>query len=258
MALRFGLVGEDLSRSPSRAIHRYVFQKIGVDADYDLFQIKRDEAKERIPGLLAKLYGLNVTMPYKEEVASLLYANGSLSDEAMKAFSVNTVQRLKDHVKGYNTDYVAVKRILKRLSLGVGNRCLLIGAGGAARAAALALGELGFRVSVVNRSQERAQHLVEHMRRLGFDFNVFTEFNGEELVVNAVPPEPRLGFRPKAYVDFSYTRPAELGSQVNVGGDEILVAQALEADSIWLGSDVEAISEEEVLDVVRQFLWKGH
>ncbi len=254
MTLRFGLVGEDLSRSPSKAIHGYVFERLGLDADYGLFQVSREEAKDKIPELLQKLDGLNVTMPYKEEVASLLYAKGSLSDEAMRAFSVNTVWRHR----GYNTDYVAIKRILQRLSLRPGSRCLLIGAGGAARAAALALGELGFRVSVINRSAERAQRLVEHMRELGFDFRAFKAFDGEEIVVNAAPPEPSLGFRPRAYVDFSYVRPARLGRQVNVGGDEILVAQALEADSIWLGSEVKKVSEEEVLSVVRQFLWKGH
>ncbi len=253
MTLRFALIGEDLSRSPSKAIHTYVFEKLGFSADYELLPVRRDEAKKKIPNLLAELDGLNVTTPYKEDVAMMLVESGCLSEEARKAMSVNTICR----GKGYSTDYVAVKRVLERLQRKVGQSCLLVGAGGAARAASVALGELGFTVEVLNRSEHRAKRLVDDMRALGFDFFMWDGERDADLVVNAIPPEPQLKFRPKAYLDFSYLRRAEMGSEINVGGDEILVLQALEADAIWFGDEVRNVDEKEVLEVARQFIWKG-
>ncbi|MGC8601871.1 MAG: shikimate dehydrogenase family protein [Thermoprotei archaeon] len=251
MTLHFALIGEDLFRSPSKVIHEFVFKRLGLDADYELLPVRREEADVMIPQLMSQLDGLNVTSPYKEEVARLLSSRGCLSDEARKAFSVNTIWG----GRGYSTDYVAVKKILRRLADTLGETCLLIGAGGAARAASLALGELGLKVYVLNRSQQRALSLVNDMRALGFDF---FPWNGvrADLVVNAVPPEPKLDFTPMAYVDFSYLRRANRGSHVNVGGDEILVVQALEADAIWFGDEVREVSEQEVLEVARQFIWR--
>ena len=255
----YGVVGQNISYTLSPAIHNYIFRRVGYNAVYLAFDIPETKFDKVFPTLLEICEGLNITIPYKEKAVKYL----SDVDVAAGAIgAVNTVYR----GKGYNTDYLAVKA-LARNAVGAlsGGVCYVYGAGGAARAAAFALGELGCRIVVVNRTRDRAEKLVQDLSRFGVAASTDTVCRGHsDVVVNATPAPsvvPDECLDTELVVEFVY-RPVETdlvkrarsrGVKV-VDGLTILVRQAIEAQRIWLGID---ISGEEVLGYLyaRKLIW---
>ncbi len=102
--------------------------------------------------------GANVTVPHKEAVLALV---DELTPQASKAGAVNTVLHRDNHLLGHNTDLGGFARAMQSENIVVTDRrVLLLGAGGAARAAALVLLDGGADLMVYNRSPERARTLV--------------------------------------------------------------------------------------------------
>jgi len=244
MTKLLGLVGSDLARSPSPLIHNHLFKKNGVDAVYRAFQLDASEFSERFPALVQRAFGLNVTMPFKEQATRYLR---ELIGEAKLLRSVNTVKE----GDGYNTDYLAVRELLKEKGIR-SKSCLIIGAGGAAKAAAFALIDMRCRLSIYDRTPERARAFAEQLSSLGYAVSIVGDLVTADLVVNAVPVFFPLSYRPRFYIDFSYLRSANLGSEINIGGDEILVRQAIKSDLIWF--DKIDPDEKEVLEFARKFI----
>ena len=84
----YALIGEKLGHSLSVPIHEAIFQRLGIDADYRLIEIPRNEVISVIPRLLKELDGFNVTIPYKMEVIPLL---DEIDQFASDIGAVNTV-----------------------------------------------------------------------------------------------------------------------------------------------------------------------
>jgi shikimate dehydrogenase len=103
--------------------------------------------------------GANVTLPYKEEAARLV---DRLSPAAARVGAVNTLVRLGGRLEGHNTDVSGLRRALQEQGVGRCGRAAVLGAGGAARAAVVALDQLGAgEVVVLNRDLGKAEALVE-------------------------------------------------------------------------------------------------
>ena len=85
---RYALLGERLGHSYSVPIHQAIFRVLGLEADYRLLEIPRGELGARFPALCRELDGMNVTIPYKEEVMPLL---DGVDDFARQVGAVNTV-----------------------------------------------------------------------------------------------------------------------------------------------------------------------
>ncbi len=240
-----GVLGENIKYTLSPKIHNFAFERLGIRAVYVTFDVSRDRFQRAFPGLLEFTYGLNVTIPYKEAVMPFL---DSLSPEAEKVGAVNTIHG----VRGYNTDYLAVNGLVSVVERGT---ALSRGAGGAAKAAAFALGELGFEIIVQNRTETRGMELVSRLREEGISASFSRACQGEyNVVVNTIPePEavPLECVRGKMAVEFVYKeetpflrRARELGMRV-VDGLQILVRQAMEAEKIWFGkslNDIEVVN----------------
>lgn len=154
----FGVVGKPILHSKSPQLHAAGFAAFGMDAAYVRMAV--DSAAEALEtASQAEFSGLNFTAPFKEEAAVLV----RLGDEASRCSgAVNTVIRSNGGWLGYNTDTNGLAQAL--LSNGVpisGEKALVLGAGGAARAAVSALTECGAMVIVANRTLERAYSLAE-------------------------------------------------------------------------------------------------
>jgi shikimate dehydrogenase len=108
--------------------------------------------------------GLNVTVPYKQEV--IQYLTG-VDEGAAKAGAVNTLVREEKGYKGYNTDIPGLYRAMCADHVEIeGRDVVLIGAGGAARAAAYMLLRYGaVKIVILNRTLERAKELAEELNR---------------------------------------------------------------------------------------------
>jgi shikimate dehydrogenase len=159
------IIGDPVEHSLSPAMHNAAFAALGLDFAYVALRVRPTALRRAMEGVRALGFaGLNVTVPHKEAVLTLL---DDLSPTARTIGAVNTVVRRGDRLKGENTDGPGFLRAVARLGFRPrGKRAVLLGAGGSARAVAWALGAAGVsRLVVLNRSPRRAAALAASVRR---------------------------------------------------------------------------------------------
>jgi shikimate dehydrogenase len=158
---RAGVIGDPVSHSRSPAMHNAAFAHHGIAAVYERWHTPAAELPARVAQLRDGRYlGANVTLPHKLAVLELL---DRVDAQAALIGAVNTIVRDEDGALcGYNTDAPAVVATLEAAGLQLdAARVVLLGASGAARAAAFALASAGVpSLVVVNRTLERAEGLL--------------------------------------------------------------------------------------------------
>ena len=164
---RAGVIGFPLSQSLSPTIFQAAFDAAGVDAQYEAWKTGKAELADRVAGLRAgDVLGANVTIPHKEAVAPML---DRLDELAERTGAVNTIVNEGGTLAGYNTDVAGFARALRE-DAGFdakGKRAAILGAGGAARAVALALLEAGAAyVLLTGRTPKRLDKVVADFRGL--------------------------------------------------------------------------------------------
>jgi len=198
--------------------------------------------------------GLNVTVPHKQRAAAACLTLDPVAEEIGAA---NTLRRTPDGWEGFNTDAPACRALLEAAGLRRGARALVVGAGGAARAAVWALLRSGAAVRLAARRLDKAEALCRDAARWSRDPRVLAEAapwaalaaeaGRADVVVNATPvgltAEQALPVtlrREQVVVDFVYGGTAfelaarEAGARL-VSGEEILVRQGAIAFSLWTG-----------------------
>lgn len=155
----YGVVGFPIGHSLSPAMHNAAFSERGLNAVYLAFEtIDIGGCLEGIRAL--GITGMSVTIPHKSTVIPLL---DEVDDLAKRIGAVNTIRNDGGRLIGYNTDAVgALKSLEEKIQLS-GKSCLLIGAGGAARAIGFILKERGVRLTVANRSSQRGEDLASSL-----------------------------------------------------------------------------------------------
>ena len=156
----YGIFGHPVSQSLSPAMHNRAFSLLGMDCVYLAFDVEPRDAEAAVDSLRTLgIRGVNVTVPHKRAVMARL---DEISPEASLAGAVNTIENRDGRLVGRNTDVSGLLRALSS-ELGFGPRgknVLLVGAGGAARAAVAGMCAGGAReVAVVNRTPARAREL---------------------------------------------------------------------------------------------------
>lgn len=239
----FAVIGWGIrNKSASPAMHNASFRRKGFDAYYMAFDVPKGSLGCFTDLARFNLAGFNVTIPHKEEV--LKYLDGAAAD-ARAIGAVNTVKVERNLLVGYNTDYLAVYRLAGAHMAGA--EVLVLGAGGAARAAAYAAVKAGAaRITLANRTRERAEALARELaQKLGVEARGagLGEAVRADVIINATPvwDTPLVDLRgARAYVEFVYNPPEtallreakRLGLAV-VDGIDILVEQGAAAEEIW-------------------------
>lgn len=190
MSKLVGVIGYPLSHSISPQFQQAAFDYYGLDVRYDVWETELDMLAERIGGLRApdKL-GANVTVPYKETVLPMMDEVDGL---AARIGAVNTIVNSGGRLKGYNTDADGFLQALRkeRGFEPAGKSVAILGAGGAARAIAFSLAQVGVKsLAIVNRDQSRAWRLADSLgvaaEVLPWDETVMEdEVSQAELIVN--------------------------------------------------------------------------
>ena len=128
----YGLIGEKLGHSLSQPIHEAIFREMGIDADYRIIEIPRNDFVPRTQELLATLDGFNVTIPYKQDVMPLL----ETIDPAAAIGAVNTIRC--GEKTGYNTDAAGFMGMLRHYGIdpAKGEYSYILGSGVATQLAA--------------------------------------------------------------------------------------------------------------------------
>lgn len=252
MTRRAGVIGSPIRHSLSPAIFGAAFEATGLDWTYEAFEVAEGDAPAFVARVRGELEGLSVTMPHK---AAVIPALDELSPTAADLGAVNCIARDGDRLVGHNTDGAGLVDALvldEGLDL-AGRTCVLLGAGGAGRAVARALGAAGVEVVVVNRSGERAAEaarLAGPRGRVGTP----TDVAGVDLVVNAtslgmggdsrLPLDATLLGSGQVVVDLVYhpmvtplLAAATRAGATPVGGLGMLVHQAAHAFRLWTGED---------------------
>jgi shikimate dehydrogenase len=155
-----GLIGWPVEHSLSPVMHNAAFNALGLDWAYVPLPVQPKRIGEAVLGLRALGFaGANVTVPHKQAVIDHL---ADVSPEAQVVGAVNTIVINEDgKLTGHNTDITGFLKALTEVNFNpAGQRCIVLGAGGSARAIAYALAVAGARVVVLNRTVERAQILV--------------------------------------------------------------------------------------------------
>lgn len=242
----FGLLGRSLSHSFSQTYFTQKFHNLELsDHRYELFEVA---TIDELPRLLAQhpdLRGLNVTIPYKEQVWPFL---NEVASSAARVGAINVIEFKEDgRLVGHNTDCVGFRDSLRSfLPPGdLGNlRALVLGSGGAAKAVEVALRDLGIGYWVVSRNPLGTGLTYEELTPL--------LLQEHQLIINATPlgtvpnvhecpPIPYPYLRPQHYLyDLTYNptetefmkRGAAAGAQTK-NGFEMLCLQAEAAWKIW-------------------------
>lgn len=249
-----GVIGWPVSHSLSPLIHNAAFAALQMDWAYVPLPVPPGNVLEALRGLRALGFaGANVTMPHKTEIAGLA---DELTDDARLLWSVNTLVVTTDGIVGHNTDCPGFDRFITRDAGfdAADKTALVFGAGGAARACAVALARAGLRELVIAlRDPSHAQSLRDAVDDIGTKVTAVTFDEAPsvtaDLVVNATPlgahgeflPIPALGpdvlvvdllYRPRQTPLLAAARDAGASSYSGLG---LLLHQAGLAFELWTG-----------------------
>ena len=161
MTLRFAVIGSPVAHSRSPAMHGAAFRALGLPHTYEKIETSAEDLPARVDALRAGTFaGLNVTVPHKSRVLDLVDA---IDPSAAATGAANTLVRSPDgEVRAYNTDAPALRDELVRLTnddatVFRGRSAIVLGSGGAARAAIFALGQLGVARVIVRARKEKRE-----------------------------------------------------------------------------------------------------
>ena len=159
-----GVMGCPVEHTKSPAIHNYLAEKAGIHTVYVPFHVEEQDLEAAVKGSFGLgILGLNVTIPHKGEVMKSLVEIDSL---AQKIGAVNTLVRISNGYKGYNTDMPGLLRAMQDDDIFLeGTRVVILGAGGVARAVALMLAENKVEsIYIFNRTKEKADKIRDEIR----------------------------------------------------------------------------------------------
>lgn len=156
MRKEYGIIGNPLKQSASPAFFNKKFAEENIDAEYLPFEL---ENIEELPQILKEhplLCGFNVTIPYKQKVMDYLER---ISDEAKNINAVNVVKVMRKTdgtpmLCGYNSDVIGFSRSIAPLLDKNDKKALILGTGGASKAIACALKQLGIEIQFVSRKTD--------------------------------------------------------------------------------------------------------
>ncbi len=200
MTLRAGVAGWPIAHSLSPVIHGAWLAAAGLDAAYDRFGPEDEAAfRDLVERMRAgELVGLNVTAPWKEQAMALA---DHVSETARACGSANLIWHHAGALWADSTDGRGLMAALGEQAPGLdpaGKVAVVLGAGGASRAAVHALGQAFAEVRIINRTAERAIQLVSdlqpHTPAVLTHRDSGAALNGAALVVNALSVAPQIDF----------------------------------------------------------------
>lgn len=241
------VTGNPIAHSLSPELHRAGMRTLGIEGNS--FRILADSATEALEiAALCGVEGLNITAPFKEAMCREM----SVCDErAQRLQAVNTVHWINDRRFGFNTDVFGVSEAL-RPHLGTvdcSRGAIVLGAGGAARAACKALQELNVQFVILNRSLDRALELGRMFKVAAGSFesgSCESQLKNTALIINTLstlerPFREGLLHKDQIVLDANYKSESEIvgegrriGSKI-VSGLDWLIHQSREAQRIFLG-----------------------
>ena len=238
-----GITGNPLSHTKSPAMQDAAMKSAGINGKYLVFESPDlNDMEEVIRGY--DIRGINVTIPYKQKVIEHL---DKVSEAAEKVGAVNTIINDNDKLIGDNTDIIGIEYALLDVPLR-DRKVLILGSGGAARAACYALNSLGCNISVAGRNEETVKDVC---KEFGAEQHTGT-VSGFDLIVNCTPiglvggkypADVSVMSKNQTVFDMVYGRGTPLTMMAGaigckiVDGKEMLVGQGAASFKMWFGKE---------------------
>ena len=184
----YGLIGNPVEHSLSPVIHNTISGEMNIEAQYRLYKIE-DSLGENLKRLYDEgAAGLNVTVPYKSQIMEYLCGTDPL---AQAIGAVNTLKRTDSGYYGYNTAIEGLRREIKEEGISLkGRDCIVLGAGGAARAASfMLLTEKAGSITIINRSVDKAMAIASGLKSFWNDNLSMGEETGDCPEIRVLPTE---------------------------------------------------------------------
>ncbi|MCG2715708.1 MAG: shikimate dehydrogenase [Candidatus Marinimicrobia bacterium] len=253
-----GIIGYPLDMTLSPRMHKAAFEAKNINGVYLEIPVEPARIKEVLDSLrVIGCRGVNVTNPHKE---TLLLFLTKLSEEAKMAGAVNTIVFDNDDLIGYNTDIFGLETLLHNLKIELHERnILLIGAGGAGRAAAYVIRSLNPKTFyIANRNFQKARQLAQQFDATAINISkLHSPLLTTDMVISATSVDLQDDVTPfmqrgSLYVDLNYKFPHKKRDGITmVNGLEMLVQQGARSFSLWTG-------EEAPVDVMKKALGLNH
>ena len=247
---KYLVIGNPIDHSLSPKLHNYWIKKNNIEAVYDKQELKSHDLKDLIIKIRNKeINGINVTVPFKNEIISYL---DKLSHEADLTKSVNTIYLEDDKVIGHNTDIEGFELAIKNINYDISEKQIfIVGAGGVVSSIILALKKMkASKILLSNRTKNKAENLKKIFRDLKIiDWGKLPDF---DVVINAT--SIGLGKNDELNIDFSKIKNGRLfydviynPKQTNFiknakklgnkteNGKKMFIYQAAAAFKIWHG-----------------------
>lgn len=270
-----GVIGEHAENSRSKYMHNPNFKKSCLNYVYLPFKVKSEEL-ERFMELFRefRFKGAAVTIPHKQDVIKLL---DRLDPTAKDIGATNTVVRAEGKLSGYNTDYYGAIEALKEKTKLRGKKVLVLGAGGASRAICYGLSKERAKVTVMNRTSEKADALSQEfgLCARGYD-DVGNIASKSDIIINTTSvgmnPDPDASIidkkdipEGKIIMDIVYNplrtlllKLAEKKGCKTISGDLMLIYQAIGQFEIWTGKRPAFRDMESALHDMQKKYQKNH
>jgi shikimate dehydrogenase len=200
------VIGYPLAGSLSPLLHNAGYEALGIEKKFvfTAARVEPQNLKQAVEGIRAfGIRGVSVTIPHKQTIIPYLDKLDSLAEQIG---AVNTVLNENGKLTGFNTDWQGVIIPLDERARIHGMKVAIIGAGGAARAAAFGLTvEKDCKVSIFNRTLSHAQELAKAFGGEAYDFNEFERLRQFDIIIQATPvgafPRDRVSIVPQSVIE---------------------------------------------------------
>ncbi|MBT4916054.1 MAG: shikimate dehydrogenase [Formosa sp.] len=238
----FGLIGKNIDYSFSRSYFREKFETNKLDCSYKNFDLETIDSFIELKKNCKVFSGFNVTIPYKEVILPYL---DYIDEEAKRIGAINTIKIKNNKLIGYNTDHYGFKESLVKYLKPHHKTALILGTGGASKAVAFALRELGIKFEYVSRTKSPE---IKHT----YNTLTSTEIEANKLIINCTPlgTFPKLEKCPEISYDqldkyhllfdliynpaqTKFLKNGKLRGAKTINGLEMLINQAEKSWEIW-------------------------
>ncbi|MFC1656274.1 shikimate dehydrogenase [Patescibacteria group bacterium] len=263
----YGILAHPTKHSLSPAMHNAGFKALNLGAEYQRFDIPPEDLKQFIQRVRDEgIKGLNVSTPHKENVMPLL---DIIDDVATTIGAVNTIVNKDGELHGTNVDWQGVQGAIEEVTSIEGKRAVILGAGGAARAAVFALQRSNAaEVVILNRTMEHAKELAKEFNCKADALSSFNKYNSQIVVqatsagmnkpegVEIVPRESLTSEMTVMEMIYSpletrILKDAKDAGAKTITGDRMLLNQGFACFQIWTGEEA---PRKEMEDAIREHL----
>ena len=251
----FAVIGNPIEHSMSPTMHQWIFDCLGIDAEYKKIKVNNNLLPKIIQKLKSgDLDGINITIPLKETVLTFL---DQINPRAKSIGAVNCIMISDSRIIGNNTDWYGFLLALQKNNIDLANRdIIIIGAGGVSKAIYYAINTLDVNsIKIFNRTESKINKMSLNDKTEGFRLDLLDEkIHNESVLINCTsiglidnrcPVRKKSMHKNQIIIDTIYnpleTSFVKLGKEIgakSINGLDMFIFQGLLSHELWFGEKI--------------------